>query len=129
MSDENSTQLLVEHLRQHDANHRDLVNRIDKIHDKQIEQGKTLLRNTITVEEHVKGSIATNKRLTHVENQLFDIQKHVSKVQWVWNILIPTRKKIAILLTLLSLLTGGSIGVDLASKEPKVKKILKLLSE
>ena len=124
-----STQLIIEHLRQHDQNHRDTVQRLDKIQERQLEHDKLLLRNTITVEEHVKGAIATNKRLTHVENQLQQIQSHVTKVEWVSELLKPTKKKIMVLITLLSLLMGGGIGLDTASQNPKIKQIIEILNK
>lgn len=119
--------LLVEHLRQHDNNHRDLLQKIDKISERQLDHEKTLLRNTITLEEHVKGSIATNKRLKHVEDQLMQVQDHVTKVQWWMEILKPTKQKILILATAISLATGGSIGIDLMSEKSKVKQIMQIL--
>lgn len=126
MSNEN---LIVEHLRQHDSNHRDLLNKIDKISERQLEHEKTLLRNTITLEEHVKGSIATNKRLKHVEDQLTQVQDHVKKVRWWIELLKPTKQKILILATALSLATGGTIGVDLLSEKSKVKEIIQILNK
>jgi len=128
MTDEvKSSDLIVEHLRQQDQNHRSVLGKLDTISERQNSHEKTLLRNTITVEEHVKGAIATNQRLTHVEDQLQGIQNHVSKIQWLMQILKPTRKKLLMLATAASLATGGSIGIDLASENPKTKKIIQIL--
>ncbi len=57
-------------------------------HDDRLDiYNENLLRNTLTLEEHVKGSIASNKRLTIVEDSLATIDNkvnhidvHVSKV-------------------------------------------------
>lgn len=47
------------------------------------DQQDTLLRNTITVEEHKKYSINLDKKLSLLESEIEPIKSHVNKIQGV----------------------------------------------
>lgn len=129
-SDNNiGNQLILEHFKQQDQHHRDLIDKIEKIQNKQLDHEKILLRNTITVENHVKGSIATNKRLEIVEEKLFDMTEDVAKAKMLWDIFKPTKKKVVGVLILLSLLTGGGITLDKYVDQQELQKIIKVFKK
>lgn len=111
--------LLISEMKRHDTNHRDLVSKLDKIHDEQIDQGKTLVRNTESLIIHEKRTTASEKRLEQVEN-------HIIRVGVLMDLLTPTKKKITVLMIIASLLTGGA---DLSSKNPVLIKVFKELTK
>lgn len=128
MSDDKEWDLLLNKLEQIDTNHRDVSLKLDKIVDKQTKHGETLVRNTVTLEEHVKGSIASNKRLEIVEKKLDHVETHVGKVELLIDLLRPTKKKIKILILALSL-CGGSYGTYDELTSPKIiPAIIKILN-
>lgn len=90
-----------------------LMNKLQGI-DRRLEEGDkkfhefhlTLQENTKELAEHVKGSIATNKRLEIVENKMPNIEKHVSFMQKFGKIIGPSKRKIAGVLAAISLFFG-----------------------
>lgn len=131
--------LILQEMKRFDSTHRDLMGEIGKIRDEQIDQGKTLVRNTLTVEQHVIGSIASNKRLMIVEDKLEvldgsikeeirTLNIHISKIDRVIKFLTPTRAKIKWVLVIVSTL-GGSYGGYQLTDEKNMEAILKILEQ
>jgi conjugal transfer/entry exclusion protein len=84
-------------------------------HDERLDKyNETLLRNTITLEHHVKGSIASNKRLKIVEDQIENlntqvehIDDHVTKIQSFAMFFYPTTKKLKWIVTFIGLIVSS----------------------
>ncbi len=88
--------------------------KIEKHDDRLDEYNENLLRNTITLEEHVKGSIASNKRLIIVEdslkeldNKVSHIDTHVTRVQRVVLFFSPTTKRIKWMASIIGLIASA----------------------
>lgn len=84
-----------------------LDSKIDRQSEKIGKYNEGLLRNTITLEEHVKGSIASNKRLTIVEDKIKHIDDHVSKIQKFLNLFSPTTRKLKWAIAFIGLISSG----------------------
>lgn len=124
MSEENeslTTHLLTEIGRMHTSQ--------DRIFDKLSEQGETLVRNTVTLEEHVKRTNLLEKRFVNVETEVDGLKVHVTKINTILNLFKPTKEKLKVLLLLSALAGGGAGTYDLSSKnsflKTQLEKILK----
>ena len=93
--------LLTEIHRIHDSH--------DKIFDKLSQQGETLVRNTISLEEHIRRTNLLEKKMEHVEVEVNGLKNHVDRVNFIMGILKPTKEKIKWLIILGSIL-GGTYG-------------------
>jgi len=56
---------------------------LDKSREEQVRQNETLLRNTITVEEHHRRSLALEKQIARVETEIEPIKAHVQQLTGV----------------------------------------------
>lgn len=118
--------LILNEFKRVDLNHRDLIGGIEKIRDEQIEQGKTLIRNTASLEEHIRRTNLLETKMTHVEEEVDGLKSHVDKVNFVLNLLKPTKEKLKWLL-ILSALTGGGMGGYELTKTETAKKIIEAI--
>ena len=118
--------LVMDELKRQGQSHRDMMNEIGKIRDEQIEQGKTLIRNTESLEHHIKRTDLLEKKVEHVENEVDGLKSHVDKVNFILGLLKPTKEKLKWLL-ILSALTGGGFGGYELTKSETVKKVLETI--
>ena len=124
MSDSDWSKLLLEEMKRHDDNHRDLMGEIGKIRDEQIEQGKTLIRNTESLEYHIKRTDILETKVTHVEQEVNGLKAFTDRVQLFITIVKPTKEKIKWLIILSTLLSGS---VTLSDKDT-IAKIWSLIT-
>jgi 6-phosphogluconate dehydrogenase len=87
---------------------------VEKTDERLDKYNEALIRNTMTLEEHVKGSIATNKRLTLMEKivqklvaRIEHIDTHVIRIDHIINLFKPTTRKLKWLAALIGLITSG----------------------
>ena len=128
MSDNNGIDLEFIIQRQ-DTNHRDILEKLDKIVDKQSEHGETLVRNTISLEEHIRRTNLLETDLKDTKEDVEDIKEHVDKIKFVMKVMTPTKSKLKWLAALLAasgLTTGG---IDLASKDSFIIKAIEEYSK
>jgi len=120
-----------------------IENKLEKIQDVQIDQGKTLVRNTMTLEEHVRRTNILEKKNDKLEDKVDDahekcdarvnkIDKDLSSINLILQLLKPTKQKakwIALTGSLLASLYGGyevSNSPDVKIKATEtIEKILK----
>lgn len=81
----------------------------DKIFDKLSEQGETLVRNTLSLEEHIRRTNLLEKKMDHVEEEVDGLKSHVERVRFIMQLLKPTKEKIKWLIVAGSIL-GGTYG-------------------
>jgi hypothetical protein len=122
MSDQLS-QLVLDEIKRHDQNHRDLMGEISKIRDEQIEQGKILVRNTVSLEEHIRRTNLLEEKMQDVDDHLDEVRIHITKINFIMGLLKPTKEKIKWLL-ILSALASGSYGTHELTKGDNFKKVI-----
>lgn len=113
-----------------------LLNEIGRIHtsnerifDKLAEQGETLVRNTVSLEEHVRRTNLLELKMDHVEDEVGEITVHIAKINTLVALFKPTKEKLKIL-ALLGALAGGSVGTyDLSSDNSILKTQVKQFIE
>jgi hypothetical protein len=98
----------------------------DKIYDKLSEQGETLVRNTVTLEEHVRRTNLLENKMTHIETEVNGLRTHINKVNFFISLLKPTRQKIKWILIILSLFGGSWGGYKLTDGDNLNKTIEKI---
>lgn len=54
---------------------------VERVADRQDDQASTLVRNTVTLEEHVRRTDLLEQKVDHVESQVGDVSAHVHRVQ------------------------------------------------
>lgn len=106
-----------------DEHHRLMLDKLDKIVDKQVEQGETLVRNTISLEEHIRRTNLLEAQVSATQEDVEDIKEHVDKMKVVGKLLTPTKAKVKWIVTILTALGLTTGGVDLASKDSVLMKI------
>ena len=82
--------------------------------DRRLEEGdrkfdqfhETLQENTRELSKHVRGSVATNKRLEIVENKMTHVEDHVSLMERFGRHFKPTKKRMAWLSAAIALFFG-----------------------
>jgi hypothetical protein len=117
------TKLVLDEMKRFDQNHRDVMGGLEKIKEKQVEQGKTLIRNTSSLEEHMRRTDLLEQKTENIEGQVQGLKDHVNNVKLILNILKPTKMKITIISFISSLIGGAYIG-----PEKIIEFILKLFS-
>jgi hypothetical protein len=113
-----------------------LLNEIGRIHtsnerifDKLAEQGETLVRNTVSLEEHVRRTNLLENKMTYVEDEVSELCLHVAKINTLVSIFKPTKEKLKIA-ALLCALAGGSVGTyHLSSDDSFLKTQVKQFIE
>lgn len=100
----------------------------DKIFEKLSEQGETLFRNTVSLEEHVRRTNLLETKVAHVENEVDGLKSHVDKVNFLIDILKPTKDKIKWLLIISSVL-GGSYGGYQLSEGDNLSKAVEVIEK
>lgn len=81
----------------------------DKIFDKLSQQAETLVRNTISLEEHIRRTNLLEKKMDHVEEEVDGLKNHIEKIRFITQLLKPTKEKIKWLIIIGSIL-GGTYG-------------------
>lgn len=114
---ERDKDLLIVELQRLDQGQQKISDKIDLLIDKHHELHVQLVRNTDSLIVHEKRTDLAEKRLEHVE-------EHIIKVNKIIEYLTPSKKKIAVILFVLSLLTGT---IDLNSKNSIIKEIISLI--
>ena len=100
----------------------DHLNRIDNKQDKIFEelqtQNTTLVRNTVSLEDHIKRTNLLERKMdlieedvTKVEEKIFKIKENQDKTNFIVNFLKPTKLKIKIITLLLGLI-GGTYSIS-----------------
>lgn len=98
------SELVLHELRRQDT-------KLDKITDKQSEQNEHLLRNTITLEEHIKRTKLLEDRAERIEDEVDVIKDHVDGIKRIFSLVKPTKEKLK-WLAILAGLAGGGVGVN-----------------
>jgi hypothetical protein len=62
--------LIMEEIRRFDQNHRDILRSLDKIKDEQVEQGKVLVQNTASLEEHIRRTNILEEEVQRIEEKM-----------------------------------------------------------
>jgi hypothetical protein len=109
--------LVVIELQRLDQGQQKISDKIDLLIDKHHDLHVQLVRNTDSLIVHEKRTDLAEKRLEHVE-------QHITRVNKVIDCLTPSKKKIAIILLIISLVSGS---VDLTSKKSFIKEIIYLI--
>ena len=99
---------------------------LELIRDEQVEQGKTLVRNTVSLEEHVKRTNLLETKMEHVEDEVSGLKTHITKVTTLVELFKPTKEKIKWLIIAASL-CGGSYGGYQLSSEKGMNKALQVI--
>ena len=86
--------LIMEEMRRFDQNHRDILRNLDKIRDEQSEQGKVLVQNTASLEEHIRRTNILEEEVQRIE------EKMPTPIPW---------KKVAAIVSII----GGIVGLYL----------------
>lgn len=102
-----SVHVLAE-LKRFDDNHK-------RIYDKLEEQGQTLVRNTITLEEHVRRTNLLETEVSKVKEEVDGLHIHLGKVDTILSIFKPTKAKIKMLVLISSLLASLYGGREIAT--------------
>lgn len=127
------TTIILDQLSRQDQDHRDLMSEIGKIRDEQVEQGKTLVRNTVSLEEHIRRTDLlevkverVDKKVDDVEEEVDGLHKHLVRLDGLFDFFKPTKTKIKWLITILSALGIGFGGVELSkeSTQNQVKSVI-----
>jgi hypothetical protein len=121
------SEIIIAQMDRHDRAHRDLMQEIGKIRDEQVEQGKTLVRNTVSLEEHIRRTNLLEKKVAHVEEQVGNVNKHVEKMKMWMSILKPTKTKLKWLLLASALATGSYGTKDYLENGELTKQIKELI--
>lgn len=95
----------------------------DRILEKLSEQNEVLVRNTVSLEEHVRRTNMLEEKMEHVETEVSEIKAHITKVNTVLDILKPTKEKLKIIAILSTLLGGSYGGYQLSLKDNLSKTI------
>lgn len=90
----------------------------DRIFDKLSEQGETLVRNTVTLEEHVRRTNLLEEEMTTVKEEVSGLHTHINKINVVMKLFKPTRTKIKALVAIAGVL-GSIYGGTELSKDPE----------
>jgi len=101
----------------------------ERIFDKLAEQGETLVRNTVSLEEHVRRTNILETKMDHVEDEVSGLSIHVTKINAILSIFKPTKDKLKILAVLAALATGGTGAYDLSSDKSFLKTQVKQFIE
>lgn len=115
MSDVNLPELILQELRD--------------MRGEQVEQGKTLVRNTVTLEEHVKRTNLLEKRMEHVDNEVDGLKTHIAKINTVFDLLKPTKEKMKWIFIVASIIGGTWGTVDVASDDGKIRQVIQKIVE
>ena len=116
----------LEHIRESLHDIRNNLGELSLIREEQTEQGKTLVRNTVSLEEHVRRTNLLEIKLEHVENEVNGLRTHVTKVNTVMGLFKPTKEKIKWLIIVASL-CGGSYGGYQLSDEKGLNKAMQVI--
>lgn len=103
--------------------------KLDRMTDKQAEQNEVLLRNTITLEEHVKRTKLLEDRAERIEDEVDEIKDHVDTIKRIFNIVKPTKEKLKWLAILTGLAGGGYTGFELTKDGGKKTVIERSVEE
>lgn len=103
--------------------------KLDKLVFKQMEQNETLVRNTVTLEEHVRRTNLLENRAERIEKDVIEVQDHVRNIKTILNILKPTKEKMKWLAVLAGLATGGHFGMKEITKIDHEQKKLEIKQE
>jgi len=103
----------------------------DRIFDKLSEQGETLVRNTTSLEEHVRRTNLLETKVGHVEVEVDGLKTHLTKINTLITLLKPTKTKVkmAILVSSLlgSLYGGGKLATDKGARDTVIQTIEQIL--
>lgn len=99
----------------------------DRIYERIIEQNETLIRNTVSLEEHVKRTNLLEDKVSHVEKDLGKVNSHIAKVETLIDVFKPTKQKIKLLIILIGLLGGSYGGYRL--KDQSFSKIIHVIEK
>lgn len=121
MSDEFKqwTSLVVEQIKIMDSNSKFLSDKVEGIRKDVNAQSNTLVRNTATLEEHVRRTNLLEKSvemqqerfrkdIVSIEGQIVAVQKIINDAQVIMSIVTPTKLKIYLLLLLMGAFGGTS---------------------
>ncbi len=108
-----SNHILTE-LKRFDHNH-------ERIFDKLEEQGETLVRNTVTLEEHVRRTDLLEEDIGQVKEKIGDVESDVDKIKGVFGLFKPTKQKLKWLVLISSLLGSMYGGVELSDEATRNK--------
>lgn len=103
--------------------------KLDKVMDKQSEQNEHLLRNTISLEEHIKRTKLLEDRAERIEDEVDVIKDHVDGIKRIFNLVKPTKEKLKWLAILAGLVGGGYTGVELTMKGDSTEVIERTVKE
>lgn len=78
-----------------------VLDKLDKVDSRLNDIDKTLVRNTVSLEEHMKRSDNLEKMITKVESDMLPLQKHVSYMHGAFK-----------LVGVLSLVVGLLVGIS-----------------
>jgi uncharacterized protein YaaN involved in tellurite resistance len=75
------SKLILGEMKRFDQNHRDVMKSLDKIKEEQTEQGKTLVKNTASLEEHIRRTDIAEKRIDNILVRVDETDDHVEDVR------------------------------------------------
>lgn len=122
-------------------NQRNVVEKLDRISEKQSEQAETLYRNTATLEYHVKRTdlleeklkrlldliFKTQQDVEKVEKDFHKIEKDVFKIKFIADLIKPTKNKLKWIIVLAGLLGGTYTGIDVTSENSTIKEMIEYI--
>jgi hypothetical protein len=118
--------LILTEMKRQDNKHRDIMGELKDLKKEQIEQGKTLVRNTTSLEEHMRRTHLLEAKTEHIETEVDGLREHVDKINFILQLLKPTKEKIKWFIIISMLLSGSYGGYKLTDNE-SIKKIINII--
>jgi hypothetical protein len=75
--------LILNEMKRQDQSHRDTLEELSKIKDKQVEHGEVLLRNTLSLEEHMRRTEVLEELHMH-DKKIIELEKPQIAVKFIF---------------------------------------------
>jgi len=103
--------------------------KLEKIQDEQIDQGKTLVRNTVTLEEHIRRTEILETKMGHVESEMGGIKSCMTRVENTFDFFKPTKYKVKVLLIAGGLLASIYGGQEVVFNDNSRKTVMETIQK